>query len=265
MAERLEVHERPDRTAVLDRLAVVNVGRDLVAALDLAAARGRAAGAACSASACCCRSACSGWCGDGCALGDAAGHLPRETAAARHPDSTHNLTRSPPRSRTWPPMSSCDSLASTSHIVHRRSDVIRRVCATASRERGSQRQRASAPERIGAVMKTPPPELLETIGNLAAFHREHEKFYSQAPLRQAIEVQAASRVLKGLADRWSDAVPADHPAASPFAGARDLNPPGLAAKEGVLFMGGKGSPRRSSDCGAISRRLPETSRRSVPG
>jgi hypothetical protein len=91
-------------------------------------------------------------------------------------------------------------------------------------------------------MKTPPPELLETIGNLAAFHREHEKFYSQAPLRQAIEVQAASRVLKALADRWSDAVPADHPAASPFAGARDLNPAGLAAEEGVLFMEGEGEP-----------------------
>ena len=88
----------------------------------------------------------------------------------------------------------------------------------------------------------PPPELLETIGNLAAFHREHEKFYSQAPLRQAIEAQAASRVLKALADRWSDAVPAEHPAASPFAGARDLNPPGLAAEEGVLFMEGEGEP-----------------------
>jgi hypothetical protein len=92
------------------------------------------------------------------------------------------------------------------------------------------------------VPEKPPPELLETIGNLAAFHREHEKFYAQAPLRQAIDVQAASRVLKALADRWSDAVPADHPAASPFAGARDLNPPGLAAEEGVLFMEGEGEP-----------------------
>ena len=92
------------------------------------------------------------------------------------------------------------------------------------------------------MTQAPPPELLETIGNLATFHREHEKYYSQAPLRQAVEVQAASRVLKALADRWSGAVTADRSAASPFAGARDLNPPGLAAEEGVLFMEGEGEP-----------------------
>jgi hypothetical protein len=95
---------------------------------------------------------------------------------------------------------------------------------------------------MGALTEKPPPDLLETIGNLASFHREHEKYYSQAPLRQAVDVQAASRVLKALADRWSNAAPADHPAASPFAGARDLNPPGLAAEEGVLFMEGEGEP-----------------------
>ena len=32
--------------------------------------------------------------------------------------------------------------------------------------------------------ETPPPQLLEAIGNLTEFHREHEKYYSQAPLRQ---------------------------------------------------------------------------------
>jgi hypothetical protein len=49
----------------------------------------------------------------------------------------------------------------------------------------------------------PPEPLLEAIGNLSRFHREHEKFYSQAPLRQAVEVQAASRALKSLAGQWS--------------------------------------------------------------
>ena len=38
--------------------------------------------------------------------------------------------------------------------------------------------------------ETPPPQLLEAIANLTEFHREHEKFYSQAPLRQAVEVQS---------------------------------------------------------------------------
>lgn len=88
----------------------------------------------------------------------------------------------------------------------------------------------------------PPPQLLETIENLAEFHREHEKFYSQAPLRQAVEVQAASRVLKALAARWSEANPTQHPVASPFAGAEDLNAPGLVAESGVLFMEGGGEP-----------------------
>jgi hypothetical protein len=36
MAERLKVHERPDLAVVMDRLAVVDVGRDLIAALVLA-------------------------------------------------------------------------------------------------------------------------------------------------------------------------------------------------------------------------------------
>jgi hypothetical protein len=43
------------------------------------------------------------------------------------------------------------------------------------------------------------------MANLARFHREHEKFYSQAPLRQADDVQAASRALKALAAQWGEA------------------------------------------------------------
>ena len=41
-----------------------------------------------------------------------------------------------------------------------------------------------------AEHKDVPPQLLETIDNLSRFHREHEKFYSQAPLQQAREIQA---------------------------------------------------------------------------
>jgi hypothetical protein len=92
------------------------------------------------------------------------------------------------------------------------------------------------------VNHKPPPELLEMIGNLSEFHREHEKFYAQAPLRQAVEVEAASRILKALADRWSAVAPAETSVGSPFAGARDLNPPGLTAEAGVLFMEGEGEP-----------------------
>ena len=88
----------------------------------------------------------------------------------------------------------------------------------------------------------PPQQLLQMIGNLAEYHREHEKFYSQAPLREAAELQAASRVLKSLARQWEEVAPVEEPAMSPFAGAEDLNPPGLTAESGVLFMEGAGEP-----------------------
>lgn len=88
----------------------------------------------------------------------------------------------------------------------------------------------------------PPEPLLQTIANLARFHREHEKFYSQAPLRQARELQAISRALKALAGQWSEAEPSHRPAMNPFAGAEDLNAPGLVAESGILFMEGEGEP-----------------------
>ncbi|MGY1455390.1 hypothetical protein [Streptomyces sp. SS8] len=82
----------------------------------------------------------------------------------------------------------------------------------------------------------PPEPLLRMIDNLARFHREHEEFYAQAPLRQAAGLQAHSRVLKALADRWS-AVGAGEPVEGlAFTGAEDLNAPGLVAEAGVLFM-----------------------------
>jgi hypothetical protein len=88
----------------------------------------------------------------------------------------------------------------------------------------------------------PPVPLLEVIGNLSRFHREHETFYSQAPLQAARDVQAHSRALKWLAAQWSEAEPARHPLPNPFAGAEDLNPPGLASESGILFMEGEGEP-----------------------
>ena len=130
-------------------------------------------------------------------------------------------------------------------------------------ERGS----PCVPERLAEVTETPgstppPPQLLEAIANLAEFHREHEKYYSQAPLRQAVEVQAASRALKALAGRWSAVVPAAHPAASPFAGAEDLNAPGLVAESGVLFMEGEGEPaeikRLRRDLGTLADDVEQT-------
>jgi len=97
-----------------------------------------------------------------------------------------------------------------------------------------------------------PPQLLELIENLAKFHREHERFYSQAPLGQAQEIQRYSRVLKALAAHWSKVEPSDHAGASPFAGAEDLNPPGLVSESGFLFMEGGDEP---AEVGQMKREL----------
>lgn len=100
----------------------------------------------------------------------------------------------------------------------------------------------------------PPQPLLATLENLARFHHEHEEFYSQAPLASARDVQAHSRALKALAVRWSEVLPSDAPAASPFAGADDLNAPGLVSESGVLFMEGEGEP---AEIGRLKRDLGE--------
>lgn len=106
------------------------------------------------------------------------------------------------------------------------------------------------------MQRTPPEPLLQVISNLARFHREHEQFYSQAPLRQAGELQAQSRALKSLAGRWSAVDVSERTAANPFLGAEDLNAPGLVAESGILFMEGEDEPvelqRLKRDVGAIA-------------
>lgn len=65
--------------------------------------------------------------------------------------------------------------------------------------------------------------LLEVAANLARFHREHERYYSEAPLHEAIKLQRTSRALKALAERWSESQSLEHPFPVPLAGANDLN------------------------------------------
>jgi hypothetical protein len=94
--------------------------------------------------------------------------------------------------------------------------------------------------------------MLETILNLSRYHREHEKFYAQAPLESAIALQSASRTLKTLADRWKHVEPSAHPVANPFAGCEDLNEPAAIQSDGVLFMEGEGEP---AEIGRLKRDL----------
>lgn len=87
-----------------------------------------------------------------------------------------------------------------------------------------------------------PDPLLEAALNLAAFHKQHERFYAVAPLESAVRLQRHARTLLALADRWETAEPSTSRGMSPFAGAEDLNSEAATALDGVLFMEGEGRP-----------------------
>ena len=84
--------------------------------------------------------------------------------------------------------------------------------------------------------------LLEAIENLSRFHREHEKFYAQAPREQAVLIQRHGRTLSALADRWSAVEVERITALNPFEGAEDLNAGDAMQLDGVLFMEGAAEP-----------------------
>jgi hypothetical protein len=97
--------------------------------------------------------------------------------------------------------------------------------------------------------------LLESALNLSRFHREHEKYYSAAPLEDAVGLQRASLALLALAERWSRVEPGGRSAASPFAGAEDLNDERAIELAGILFMEGEGEP---AEIARIKRELRTT-------
>lgn len=108
---------------------------------------------------------------------------------------------------------------------------------------------AAGPGAGGAAAQSQPCQpaagndgLLAAAKNLAHYHREHEKYYSQAPLTDAIALQRTARTLIALAERWTCAEPATAPAPSPFAGAPDLNDERAIETSGVLFMEDGGEP-----------------------
>jgi hypothetical protein len=107
-----------------------------------------------------------------------------------------------------------------------------------------QQERAPA---AGREPRLPPGDapsdgLLAAAHNLARFHREHEKYYSEAPLRNAISLQRTARTLLALAERWACVQPGAAPAPSPFGGTPDLNDDRAIETSGVLFMEGEGEP-----------------------
>ena len=83
---------------------------------------------------------------------------------------------------------------------------------------------------------------LDIISNLSKFHREHEKFYGQAPLKTAIEIQNASKTLKTLADKWTRLQQTEKAEGNPYMGCEDINETATIQHDGLLFMEGEGEP-----------------------
>ena len=107
-----------------------------------------------------------------------------------------------------------------------------------------------------------PPDLLNAISNLAGYHREHEKYYAQAPLQQAITMQHTSGVLKTFADRWRMINPEKPQKNSYYLGCEDINETASIQSHGVLFMEGEGEPpeitRLKRDLGIIADDFDDT-------
>jgi hypothetical protein len=103
-----------------------------------------------------------------------------------------------------------------------------------------------------AVDQRDPAMLLTQVENLARSHREHELYYSEAPLTDAVTLQQLSRTLKALAGHWKTVSPASVEHANPYAGCDDLNVQTAIETLGVLFLEGEGEP---AEIGRIKREL----------
>ncbi len=103
-----------------------------------------------------------------------------------------------------------------------------------------------------AVEQRNPEAFLAQIENLSRSHPEHELFYSQAPLEDAVKLQQVSRTLKALAGHWARVTPASVEHANPYAGCDDLNVQAAIETLGVLFLEGEGEP---AEIGRIKREL----------
>lgn len=93
-----------------------------------------------------------------------------------------------------------------------------------------------------AVQQQDPTLFLTQVENLARSHREHELYYSQAPLTEAVTLQQLSRTLKALAGHWMTATPVAVGQANPYSGCDDLNVQAAIETRGVLFVEGEGEP-----------------------
>jgi hypothetical protein len=98
---------------------------------------------------------------------------------------------------------------------------------------------------------------LKVISNLSKNHHEHEKFYGQAPLKTAIEIQDASKTLKTIADKWISLHQTVKAEGNPYMGCEDLNEKASIQHDGLLFMEGEGEPTEISQLKRKMRNISE--------
>ena len=88
----------------------------------------------------------------------------------------------------------------------------------------------------------------EVLANIATYHREHERFYTQNQLALAADLSREANRLKVVADVWLKPASAPKPSVDfndpryQAAGCDDLNALSAIAGIGVLFMEGQGEP-----------------------
>jgi hypothetical protein len=92
------------------------------------------------------------------------------------------------------------------------------------------------------IVQQDPAAFLTQAENLSRTHHEHELYYSQAPLEDAVKLQTFSRTLKALAGHWTSAEPLEAEHAYRYAGCDDLNVQAAIETLGVLFQEGEGEP-----------------------
>lgn len=92
------------------------------------------------------------------------------------------------------------------------------------------------------VAEQDPTAFLTQAENLSRNHHEHELYYSQAPLDDAVKLQTLLRTLKALAGHWTSAEPLQVEHAHHYAGCDDLNVQTAIETLGVLFQEGEGEP-----------------------
>jgi len=109
---------------------------------------------------------------------------------------------------------------------------------------------AAQGRNAGETAETATLSHIAALGNIATYHREHERYYTVDKYEHAAELAREANKLKVVADIWlTSGKPAPHYPETDFdqpafrtVGCEDLNALSAIASIGILFMEGQGEP-----------------------